>query len=48
MFQVVNAVKKMQSIAFMSDTAKTMDTTYLEIPIYNVDKPQPLEQRKAR
>ncbi|KAI8440124.1 hypothetical protein MSG28_001531 [Choristoneura fumiferana] len=45
---VVNAVKKMQSIALMSDTAKTMDTTYMEIPVYNVDKPQPLEQRKAR
>ncbi|KPI91231.1 PREDICTED: succinate dehydrogenase assembly factor 2-A, mitochondrial-like [Papilio xuthus] len=42
MLQQVNHVAK------FSDTTKSVDTTYMEIPVYNVDKPQPLESRKAR
>ncbi|KAL0883819.1 hypothetical protein ABMA27_015907 [Loxostege sticticalis] len=29
-------------------SASNMDTTYMEIPVYDVNKPQTLEKRKAR
>ncbi|XP_059060185.1 succinate dehydrogenase assembly factor 2-A, mitochondrial-like [Achroia grisella] len=41
-------IKKLEGIACYSDTTKPLDTTYLEIPVYDIDKPQTLEKRKAR
>ncbi|CAH0397268.1 unnamed protein product [Chilo suppressalis] len=46
---VLNLVQKFRNVAFMSSsTSDYVDTTYLEIPLYDVEKPQPLEIRKAR
>ncbi|XP_063530449.1 succinate dehydrogenase assembly factor 2-B, mitochondrial-like [Cydia strobilella] len=44
----VNAVRRMPCLAMSSDAGKTMDTTYMEIPVYDVNRPQTLEKRKAR
>ncbi|XP_063379830.1 succinate dehydrogenase assembly factor 2-A, mitochondrial-like [Cydia fagiglandana] len=44
----VNAVRRMPGLAMSSDAGKTMDTTYMEIPVYDVNRPQTLEKRKAR
>ncbi|XP_063374855.1 succinate dehydrogenase assembly factor 2-A, mitochondrial-like [Cydia amplana] len=44
----VNAVRRMPRMAMSSDAGKTMDTTYMEIPVYDVNRPQTLEKRKAR
>lgn len=46
-FQALHAVLKRQNVALMS-SGSTVDTTYMEIPVYDVDKPQTLEKRKAR
>ncbi|XP_050677016.1 succinate dehydrogenase assembly factor 2-A, mitochondrial-like [Leptidea sinapis] len=43
-----SSIKKIQTCRFMSGTTQGFDTTYMEIPVYNVDKPQTLEKRKAR
>ncbi|XP_022114530.2 succinate dehydrogenase assembly factor 2-A, mitochondrial [Pieris rapae] len=43
-----STIRIMQSIRLLSDNTQFVDTTYMEIPIYNVDKPQSLEKRKAR
>ncbi|KAM3968160.1 succinate dehydrogenase assembly factor 2-B, mitochondrial [Aphomia sociella] len=45
---VTNLARNFRCAALYSDTMKPVDTTYLEIPIYDVDKPQTLEKRKAR
>ncbi|CAK1551718.1 unnamed protein product [Leptosia nina] len=42
------SLKLLQASRFLSDSTQHVDTTYMEIPIYNVDKPQELEKRKAR
>ncbi|VVC94866.1 unnamed protein product [Leptidea sinapis] len=42
-----SSIKKIQTCRFMSGTTQGFDTTYMEIPVYNVDKPQTLEKRKA-
>ncbi|XP_053600490.1 succinate dehydrogenase assembly factor 2-B, mitochondrial-like [Plodia interpunctella] len=44
----MHVAQKLRSITFCSDGTKHVDTTYMEIPVYNVDKAQPLEVRKAR
>ncbi|CAH4033509.1 unnamed protein product [Pieris brassicae] len=44
----VTTIKMIQSSRLLSDSTQFVDTTYMEIPIYNVDKPQTLEKRKAR
>ncbi|XP_075972400.1 succinate dehydrogenase assembly factor 2-B, mitochondrial-like [Anticarsia gemmatalis] len=44
----VNLARNPTVAALMSDTSKPVDTTFLEIPTYNVDKPQTLDTRKAR
>ncbi|CAH2268182.1 succinate dehydrogenase assembly factor 2-B, mitochondrial-like [Pararge aegeria] len=46
--QVSNVARNLRVVGFSSDTTKDVDTTYMEIPVYNVDKPQTLEKRKAR
>ncbi|XP_047522339.1 succinate dehydrogenase assembly factor 2-A, mitochondrial-like [Pieris napi] len=43
-----NSIRIIQSSRLLSDSTQSVDTTYMEIPIYNVDKPQSLEKRKAR
>nr|XP_021204918.1 succinate dehydrogenase assembly factor 2-B, mitochondrial isoform X1 [Bombyx mori] len=48
LFQSYNALKNVQKVAFSSNTTNNMDTTYMEIPLYDVEKQQPLEKRKAR
>ncbi|CAH2091870.1 unnamed protein product [Euphydryas editha] len=45
---VINTIRKLQAITLSSDTTQYVDTTYMEIPLYDVDKPQTLEKRKAR
>ncbi|XP_026765162.1 succinate dehydrogenase assembly factor 2-B, mitochondrial-like [Galleria mellonella] len=45
---VSSFTKKLGGIAFYGDTTKPLDTTYLEIPVYDIEKPQTLEKRKAR
>ncbi|XP_045492154.1 succinate dehydrogenase assembly factor 2-B, mitochondrial-like isoform X2 [Colias croceus] len=44
----MNTVKMIRGSRFMSGTTQSVDTTYMEIPVYNVDKPQALDKRKAR
>lgn len=41
-------LQQINRVANFSDTTKGVDTTYMEIPVYNIDKPQPLDSRKAR
>ncbi|XP_034825482.1 succinate dehydrogenase assembly factor 2-A, mitochondrial-like [Maniola hyperantus] len=48
LLQVSNAARNFRVVGFSSDTTKDVDTTYMEIPVYDVDKPQSLENRKAR
>ncbi|CAF4954847.1 unnamed protein product [Pieris macdunnoughi] len=43
-----NTIRIIQSSRLLSDSTQFVDTTYMEIPIYNVEKPQSLEKRKAR
>lgn len=38
----------MKGLRNYSDSSKNMDMTYVDIPLYDVEKPQPLEKRKAR
>ncbi|KAG7305415.1 hypothetical protein JYU34_009484 [Plutella xylostella] len=45
---LANLLVRAPRAAAMSDSVKSMDTTYMEIPVYPVEKPQPLETRKAR
>ncbi|XP_037967820.2 succinate dehydrogenase assembly factor 2-B, mitochondrial [Plutella xylostella] len=45
---LANLLMRAPRAAAMSDSVKSMDTTYMEIPVYPVEKPQPLETRKAR
>ncbi|XP_045459374.1 succinate dehydrogenase assembly factor 2-A, mitochondrial-like [Melitaea cinxia] len=45
---VINAIRKLQAVTLSSDTTQHVDTTYMEIPLYDIDKPQTLEKRKAR
>ncbi|XP_046978444.1 succinate dehydrogenase assembly factor 2-A, mitochondrial-like [Vanessa cardui] len=45
---VINAIRKLQAFTLSSDTTQHVDTTYMEIPVYDVEKPQTLEKRKAR
>ncbi|CAG9090809.1 unnamed protein product [Plutella xylostella] len=45
---LANLLVRAPRTAAMSDSVKSMDTTYMEIPVYPVEKPQPLETRKAR
>ncbi|CAH0717251.1 unnamed protein product, partial [Brenthis ino] len=45
---VLNTIRQLQAYTYSSDSTKHVDTTYMEIPLYDVDKPQPLEKRKAR
>ncbi|XP_072942130.1 succinate dehydrogenase assembly factor 2-A, mitochondrial-like [Epargyreus clarus] len=47
-FQACNALCKRPGVLLMSDSSKRVDTTYMEIPLYDIDKPQTLETRKAR
>ncbi|CAG9563605.1 unnamed protein product [Danaus chrysippus] len=42
-----NLIRKVQAASFSSNT-NDVDTTYMEIPVYDVEKPQPLDVRKAR
>ncbi|XP_023948720.2 succinate dehydrogenase assembly factor 2-A, mitochondrial [Bicyclus anynana] len=46
--QVSNVARSLQVAGFSSDTTRDVDTTYMEIPLYDVDKPQTLKNRKAR
>ncbi|XP_068627956.1 succinate dehydrogenase assembly factor 2-B, mitochondrial-like [Battus philenor] len=41
-------LQPLKCVANLSDKATHVDTTYMEIPIYDIDKPQSLECRKAR
>ncbi|KAL0839483.1 hypothetical protein ABMA28_016190 [Loxostege sticticalis] len=47
---VVSVLQRVQSApnAARMRSASNMDTTYMEIPVYDVNKPQTLEKRKAR
>ncbi|GBP43430.1 Succinate dehydrogenase assembly factor 2-A, mitochondrial [Eumeta japonica] len=46
---IASAFRQIQSVVFFSSsTSGSFDTTYTEIPPYPVEKPQPLETRKAR
>ncbi|KAL0883820.1 hypothetical protein ABMA27_015907 [Loxostege sticticalis] len=47
---VVSVLQRVQSApnAARMSSASNMDTTYMEIPVYDVNKPQTLEKRKAR
>lgn len=48
MFQVCKLAKNLQSVARMSDKPVDFDYSYIEIPHYDIDKPQTLDTRKAR
>ncbi|CAG9791904.1 unnamed protein product [Diatraea saccharalis] len=45
---ILNLVQKLKNVSYMSSSSDAVDTTYMEIPSYDVEKPQPLEIRKAR
>ncbi|XP_028157020.1 succinate dehydrogenase assembly factor 2-B, mitochondrial-like [Ostrinia nubilalis] len=49
---VLNVLQKVQSapnaVRMSSASNTTMDTTYMEIPVYDINKPQTLQKRKAR
>ncbi|KAL4703387.1 hypothetical protein ACJJTC_011176 [Scirpophaga incertulas] len=44
---ILNLLHNLKNVAFLTSSVD-MDTTYMEIPMYNVEKAQPLEIRKAR
>ncbi|CAH0668999.1 unnamed protein product [Spodoptera exigua] len=46
--QASNVIYRMPSGACMSDKPVDVDYSYIEIPRYDIDKPQSLEKRKAR
>ncbi|XP_041972826.1 succinate dehydrogenase assembly factor 2-A, mitochondrial-like [Aricia agestis] len=45
---LVQHVRQAQRALLSSSTTSSVDTTYMEIPVYDINKPQTLENRKAR
>ncbi|KAF9801876.1 hypothetical protein SFRURICE_009729 [Spodoptera frugiperda] len=46
--QAPNLINRLPGAVFMSDKRIDVDYSYVEIPRYDIDKPQSLETRKAR
>ncbi|CAG5009467.1 unnamed protein product [Parnassius apollo] len=41
-------IQRIKCVVNLRDASNNGDLTYMEIPIYNIEKPQSLENRKAR